>query len=197
MILTGLDEPAALAQACRKRALAPVSKWSAGRRRSLGNYLRNREGVAALELALLAPVLLIIAGGLADFGLAFGDSTQLAHAVANGAAYAFAAQQAKGSIGSVSASGVQAAVQASTALPNVTVQVAGPEPGCIQMNSTASPPTSTLVVASSAYGTPCPNGNPVGTYMVITAQYTYQPLMPFYSGLASQALTASATVRLY
>lgn len=159
--------------------------------------LRDCNGVAALELALIAPILLTIAGGLADFGLAFGDRTQLAHAVANGAAYAFATQETSGSIGSVSASSVQAAVQASTALSSVAVAVAGPEPGCVQTNRTASPPTSTLNVVSAAYGTPCPNGNPVGTYMVITATYTYRPLMPFYSTLASQTITASATVRLY
>jgi Flp pilus assembly protein TadG len=175
----------------------PSSAAANSSRQSLGGCLRNREGVAALELALIAPALLTIAGGLADFGLAFGDRTQLAHAVANGAAYAFAAQELTGSIGSVSASSVQAAVQASTALSNVVVVVTGPEPGCIQTNSTASPPTSTLIVATSSYGTPCPNGNPVGTYMVITAQYTYQPLMPFYSALASQTLTASAILRLY
>lgn len=176
---------------------------------------RDIRGVAALELAIVAPVLLTITGGLADFGLAFSAKTQLAQAVASGGAYAFAVQETVGSTGSVSAVNVCAAVLASTTLAggggcstvnstavsgsasNVAVTVVGPEPGCTQTNTSGSPPTSTVSLASSSYGTLCPSGSPVGTYVIITAQYTYQPVMPFYSGLASQVLTASATVRLY
>lgn len=161
-----------------------------------GDVLRCRDGVAALEFAITAPALLVVLGGLADFGLALGHSTQVEQAAVAGATYAFAAQQEAGVSGTISASAIQAAVQASVALsPAPTVTVTGPQPGCTQTNSATSPPGTTLT--SGTYGQSCANGNPVGTYVVITVQYTYQPLLPSYSMLATTTLSATATVRLY
>lgn len=159
------------------------------------NSLRCQNGVAALEFAIVAPALLTVLGGLADFGLALGQSTRIQQAVDAGATYAFAAQQEAGVNGTISAAAVKAAVQASLALsPTPTVTVTGPNPGCTQTNN-ASPPTTTLT--SGTYGQTCPNGNPVGTYVVINVQYTYQPLMPSYSMLGQTNLSATSTVRLY
>lgn len=154
-----------------------------------------RRGVAGLEFVLIAPVLLTILGGLADFGLALNDQMQLNQAVANGAVYAFTNQQSLASLGKVTASQAVAVTAASVRLSNVTVTASDPAPFCVQTNTQASPPTSSLVAGS--YDTACPSGNPAGTYMTITAQYTYQPIMPFFSKLASTSLIASATVRLY
>ncbi len=160
------------------------------------DLLRRRNGVAALEFAIVAPALLTILGALADFGLAFGQSTQIEQAAEAGATYAFAAQQEAGVNGTISAAAVKAVVQASLALsPTPTVTVTGPEAGCTQTNNSASPPATTLT--SGTYGQSCPNGNPVGTYLVINLQYTYQPLMPSYSMLARTNLSATSTVRLY
>lgn len=162
------------------------------------DLLRDRCGVAAMEFAITAPALLVVLGGLADFGLAFGDAAQIEQAAEAGAAYAFAAQQvAQQEVGAtISASSVQAVVQASLTLsPSPTVTVTGPEPGCTSTNSSTSPSQTTLT--SGAYGQSCPNGNPVGTYVVINVRYTYQPLMPSYSMLTSTNLSATSTVRLY
>lgn len=154
------------------------------------------KGVAALEFAIIAPVLLTICAGLADFGLALRDQMQLNQAVSNGAAYAFAAQQKLASLGKVNPTNVQAVVLASLNLSNVTVPPpAPPIPYCVQTNTQSTPPTSSLVAGSN--DTACPNGNPAGTYMTITASYTYQPMMPAYSLLTSTLLSASAIVRLY
>lgn len=158
------------------------------------DFLRHRNGVAALEFAITAPALLLVLGALTDFGLAFGRSEQIEQAVEAGATYAFAAQQEAGVDGTISASSVQAVVRASLALsPAPTVTVTGPQPGCTQ--TSASPPQTTLT--SGTYGQPCPNGNPVGTYLVINVTYTYHPLLPSYSTLASTNLSATSTVRLY
>lgn len=154
-----------------------------------------RRGVAGLEFALIAPVLLTICGGLADFGMALSAQMQLANAVSNGAVYAFVTQQSLASLGKVTASQVEAVTSASLTLTNVAVKASDPAPFCVQTTTTASPPTTSLTTGS--YDTACPNGNPAGTYMTITAQYAYQPIMPFFSRLADTALSASATVRLY
>jgi Flp pilus assembly protein TadG len=157
---------------------------------------RCSSGVAALEFALIAPVLLTICVALADFGLALRDQMQLHQAVSNGAGYAFAAQQSMASLGTVSPSSVRSVVLASLTLSNVTVpSPSTPGPYCVQSNAGSSPPTSSL--APGSYDTACPSGNPAGTYMTITAQYTYQPMMPVYSWLASKSLNATVIVRLY
>lgn len=157
-----------------------------------GDTLRCRNGVAALEFAICAPALLVVLGGLADFGLAFGDSAQIEQAAEAGATYAFAAQQEAGVNGTISASTVKAVVQASLALsPSPTVTVTGPEPECTQSNG------GTTTLTSGTYGQPCPNGDTVGTYVVISVQYTYQPLLPSYSTMASTNLSATSIVRLY
>jgi Flp pilus assembly protein TadG len=155
-----------------------------------------RDGVAALEFAIIAPVLLTMCVGLADFGLALRDQMQLDQAVSNGAGYAFAAQQSLASLGTVSPSKVQSVVSASLTLPNATVPLPStPGPYCVQTNTQSSPPTSSLTAGS--YDTACPSGNPAGTYMTITAQYTYTPMLPAYSWLANKSLSATVIVRLY
>jgi Flp pilus assembly protein TadG len=152
-------------------------------------------GVAALEFALIAPVLLTICGALADFGLALRDQMQLHQAVSNGAGYAFAAQQSLASLGTISPATVSSVVSASLTLSNVKVTATTPGPYCVQTNTQSSPPTSSLTAGS--YDTACPGGNPAGTYMTIMAQYTFTPMTPAYSQLASRSLSATVIVRLY
>ncbi len=158
-------------------------------------FAQSRDGVAVLEFALVVPVLLTIFAGLSDFLLAFSDRIELASGVAGGAAYAFnQGQNVSGTAQAVSATDVKAKIVSSINLPNVSVTVTGPSLGCISNSSTV-PPAATLTAATA--GTACPNGQPPATYVVITASYTYNPMMPFYSTLSSTALTENAVVRLY
>jgi Flp pilus assembly protein TadG len=147
----------------------------------------DRRGIAALEFVVIAPALLTMLASLADFGLALRDRTQLAAAVDAGAAYAFAQGQAVAdTTQSVSATDVQAKVLAATAL-GATVSVTGPATYCI---------VNAALTAGTA-GTACPNGNPPGTYMIITASFRYRPMLPVYSLMAATTLTETASVRLY
>jgi Flp pilus assembly protein TadG len=161
------------------------------------NLFHNCDGVAAIEFALILPVLIVIVGGLTDFPFAFSDEIQIAAGVADGAAYAFSqAQNVSGSAPTVSSSDVQSKVLASISLPNVQVTVSGPTLDCVSTNTTSTPPVATLTPATA--GSTCgPSKNPPGTYMVIVASYLYTPIMPLYSELTSTTLTKSAVVRLY
>jgi hypothetical protein len=67
---------------------------------------------------------------------------------------------------------------------------------CVVRNTAATPPTTTLSGPMTA-GQNCPSGNLPGTYVTITATYTYVPIMPFYSRLASTTLREIAYVRLF
>ena len=158
-------------------------------------FVLSRDGVAVLEFALVVPVLLTIFAGLSDFLLAFSDRIQLASAVAGGAAYAFnQGQNVSGTAQAVSATDVKAKILSSVSLSNVSVTVTGPSLDCISNSSTV-PPAATLTAATA--GAACPNGQAPATYVVITASYIYNPMMPFYSTLSSTALTENAVVRLY
>ena len=148
----------------------------------------DRRGVAALELALVAPVLLAMFGSLTDFTLALSDRMQIAGAVAGGAQYAFnQGQLLAGSQQSVSAADVQSKVQGGTNLPGVAVAVTGPALYCL---------ASATLTADKA-GTKCANGSAPGTYVIITASYPYTPMLPLYSMMASKTLSETASVRLY
>lgn len=162
----------------------------------LRNLLNSRGGIAAVEFALVAPVLLTIVAGLSDFPLALSDRMKIAGGVADGAGYAFnQGQDPLGTMSAVSDSDVQSRVRSSINLPNVQVKVSGPSLYCFSNSSTGNPPSTALTLA--AVGSTCPNGNPPGTYIVISASYVYTPLLPFYSTLATTTLTESAAVRLY
>jgi Flp pilus assembly protein TadG len=160
------------------------------------NLFHNCSGVAAIEFALVAPVLLMIVGGLSDFPAALLDEIQIATGVADGAAYAFSkAQNLSGTLAPVDFGDVQSKVSSSINLPNVTVTVTPPTLGCVS-HTTGTPPVTTLTTVQP--GSTCgARNNPPGTYMVITASYVYSPIMPLYSQLRSTTLTKSVVVRLY
>lgn len=56
-------------------------------------FLRNRDGIAAVEFALVAPIFLAFLGLLIDFGAAFNTRMKLSTAVAAAGQYAFAQGQ--------------------------------------------------------------------------------------------------------
>jgi Flp pilus assembly protein TadG len=58
------------------------------RRPSRGSLLRRREGTAAVELALISPVLMLLLAGVIDFGRAYREEIQLSSAVAAASQYA-------------------------------------------------------------------------------------------------------------
>lgn len=154
-----------------------------------GNSCR---GTAALELAIVAPVLLTMLGGLADFGMAFRLKSELAAGVDAGAAYAFATeQQMLGTSQTLSSSTIASAVSAAPGLSGATVTVSQmPGSYCVTTSGTSA----TLKAVSS--GSTCADGSAPGTYVTISASLPFQPLMPFYSMLGAMTLTASVSVRL-
>lgn len=152
---------------------------------SARRLLRSRRATAALEFALVTPVLLIMLGGVVDFGLVMLARSQLASAVAQGAEYAIATGS------SVSPASVKTLVQSASPLSGVTATVS-PSSGAACYCVTGTPLALTSHICSSA----CPDGSSPGIYLTIKAQYTYQPILPFYSQLAATTLSEQAEVRL-
>ena len=53
-----------------------------------GKCIKDRRGVAAIEFAIVAPMLLMVLAGITDFGLIRTGKSQMANGVAQGIEYA-------------------------------------------------------------------------------------------------------------
>ena len=143
---------------------------------------------AALEFALVGPVLLLFLGGAADFGLAIHSRGRLAAAVSAGAEYAMLhGRSITATQFPTFASAIKSVVAGVSGLnlaagqPTVSVNTY-----CIQ----GSPPA---LVQS---GGTCANGSTPGVYAVIKASFNSPLFLPVGSLASSLAVSQSATVRL-
>ena len=143
---------------------------------------RNRRAVAALEFALVAPVLLMLFGGMADLGIAMWVRGTLTEAVSQGAYYAFLTGP------SVTASNIQSLVTKASGITGVTATVSAPATYC----AAGTPATLTAAPSNST----CADGSTPGTYTTISANYTVPAVLPVLTSLGSVKLQEDATVRL-
>ena len=158
-------------------------------------WLSDRRGVAAVEFAIVAPVLLALLGGTVDFGLATSGKSQLANGIAQGIQYAMLQGP------SASAATIKTVVQNGSSRSGmtapVTVTVTGPACYCVSGSPVVlSNPSTPLTATHTCNGTCPPNAVARGAYVIITASFVYKPLMPFYSKLASTTISQTVTARL-
>ena len=142
-------------------------------------------GLAALEFALLFPVLVAMLGGVTDFGLSLWSRGRLANAVSVGAQYAFLAGT------NVTSTAIASAVTQAAALTLGSTDVTVPAAVYYCVNGT--PATATAATSTTI----CLNGFTAGQYVQITATYKYPSVFPFFSRyVGTTTLTETATVRL-
>lgn len=158
-------------------------------------FLKSNKGVAALEFALIMPVILLILGGIGDFGLLLLGKGQLNNAVVMGAQFA----QLQGP--SVSGSSIVAIVKDSaqrvglTSKPTITVT--GPACYCVTGQPASLSPSAVMLSASYTCGGSCPNSTAVPTvFVTINATYTYEPILPLYSQIITRNVAEDVTLRL-
>lgn len=154
---------------------------------------RDRSGVAALEMALVAPVLVAILIASVDFGAALLSKAQVTEALAASAAYATLAGQNQVSQTSIvaNAKGMAGGVQgAFLGTPVVTVSVnngaaAGSAccPGSVWSCSTST-------------GFRCADGSTPGTYITIKASYPFVALIAADTLLVGKVLADQVTAVL-
>ena len=140
-------------------------------KRGLLDLLRSRRGVAVVEFALLAPVLLIAVMGLASFGLVVFQKMQLNSAAHAGAQLAL--------VDASSTSAIENAVLASTSLP-ITVDNVTTEEFCECADGT-----------TITCGNVCTDASDNRYFMSITV--TMDADLLFWNGVV--ALSQTATVR--
>lgn len=120
-------------------------------------FARSESGISAVEMAIIAPVLMILLLGIFDYSAAIFSKIELASSVRSGVQYAL--------INSTNMAAIQTTVINSTSLDPANLVVDLPYKTCECSNGTSDP--TCLVVC------------PVSTlrhYVVINANYTYVPI---------------------
>lgn len=148
-----------------------VPLLAAGRR-----LARDTRGVAAVEFALLAPVLLLLMAGLVDGSRLILGEMQINAAAQAGADYALRNGWDPGQI----AAAVTTAGPAATS-PTVTLS-----PGCV-VGGTITP---------VAAGAACASGGAAGRYVTVAASAPFKPVAPWPGLKSPQSLSAQAMVRI-
>jgi Flp pilus assembly protein TadG len=139
-------------------------------------------------------VLLLILGGIADFGLIMVGRSRLANGVAQAAQFALL------SGAGVSATSITTTVQNGASRAGltqaVTVTVTGPACYCVTGTPARLGTKSTLSASHTCTAT-CPaSATGPGTFVTIAAKYAFQPLMPLSALLSSPTVGQTTTVRL-
>lgn len=136
--------------------------------------IRCRDGVGAVEFALLLPILLTLLLGVADFGLAVNEKMRLTSAARAGAQWAY---KKAGDTG-----GVALAVQQAAGLDAGRITIATQSfCGCVSGAAVACDGT-------------CNDGNGVRSYVTVTVSENWSPLI--ISTVMASPVTLSGTVTL-
>jgi len=152
-------------------------------KQQISRLWRAREGLGAIELGFIAPVLLTLFLGIIDFGMAFWQQMQIANAADAGAQWGMANAWNDSSIRTVA--------QSATNLSTVNVSSTNPC-GC-----------ATNTGVAGGYGNPpsctaCPDGTTAQTYIVVNTRICYSTLfhwpgLTYCSGSDSNCTGCSST----
>lgn len=139
---------------------------------------RDPAGVAVLEFAVLAPILVSLLLATVSFGFAFWTQTRVGNAARAGADYArlHVYDEAK----------IKAAANGATALGTVSPSVTQVSASCIASDGT-------ITLAGAA--TTCPyTGAAPGTYVTVTTEKSYNFLLPW-PGMTQKTLKGKTIAR--
>jgi Flp pilus assembly protein TadG len=161
-----------------------VAKWSATALwRSLQRLITNRDdgirGVAAIEFAVMAACLVLMMVCVVDIGMGLYRKMQVQNAAQAGAQYALLNGFTAGSIAN--------AVTSATSFSGIS---ASPPPtkycGCASNSG----------ITSLSCSSSCADGSAPATYVSVSAQGTYDTVLPYPLIPNSFALTAQSVVRI-
>ncbi|MEI8395566.1 MAG: TadE/TadG family type IV pilus assembly protein [Rhodospirillaceae bacterium] len=139
-------------------------------------YSNRRDGFAAVEFALIAPILVVALLGMFDFGQKAYFASELQQSVRSGGQYAIGTGHA------ADIDGITTIIQTSSKLTGIVVDALVSVCYCANGASIA------------CTGTTCSDSSSVGNYVTITAHYTYTPLIQYFT-VGNRTLTSSVTVR--
>ncbi|HUZ72998.1 MAG TPA: TadE family protein [Stellaceae bacterium] len=160
---------------------------------------RRCDGVAAIEMALVTPILVVLALAMVDFGLGIYTKMLVGDAADAGAAYAFRngssySTATATTFNAAIAAAATGAVTVSPVLSSVPLTAVATETYCC----------AGMTQCSASTSPSCASGYTVGTYVKVTATATYSTFLPYtlLTGLLAISisnpvpLTAVSTVRI-
>lgn len=160
----------------------PILLSAARRLRFVRALAAASAGLAAIEFALIAPLLSLLVVGAFDFGSGLWYQLQVASAAQAGAVYAAAQGW------NATASAIENAITGATSL----AVSASPAPawvcGC---------PNASMGISSVPCGTACPDGSSPAHYVSMGAQLSYSPLLPYPGVGKTVVLSYTSYARLY
>jgi hypothetical protein len=144
----------------------------------LKGLARNERGTAAVEFALIAPVLLLLAAGAIDLSRLIAQTMQVRAAAQAGADYAL-----KNGVDPWDPGAIQGAVAAATTL--AVTPLAAEEVGCAAGSAIVPPP-----------GPLCAAGGTPGTFVNVDATADFTPIVPWNGVVLPAQVRGQATVRV-
>ncbi|MDL2406580.1 TadE/TadG family type IV pilus assembly protein [Rhizobium calliandrae] len=154
-----------------------ISKWAW--RRLCRDLLNEEHGTAAIDLAIILPVLIAMAFGLVDYSSALLQQTQVENAAQRGLQYALARGFDSSGMSNVITRSTGSAVISATPAPSKFC-------GCPGNQG----------ISSTACSDVCSDGSRAGTYVSSSAAATYVPYIALPFVPASFALQSTATARI-
>jgi Flp pilus assembly protein TadG len=179
---------------------APAHRPSRARnmfRRVLARAAGDTSGVAAIEFAIIVPILVLMVVATADIGMGFYRKMQVEGATQAGAEWAIK--------NGFDANAMSNAVISATSAPALSVS-----PAPVQFVSATSAPALSVspapvqfcgcangsAISTVACGTTCPGGASAGTYTTVSAQMTYNTILNYGFFPSTYNFSSQSTVRL-
>jgi Flp pilus assembly protein TadG len=153
----------------------------------------GRAGVASVELALLAPVLLLFVTSLTDLSLIFHKQLQLSSALTSGAEYGFTQGQSES--GTALTADVINFVQTLSGgtLSSVTATYNN---GLVAADYYCVSGSPAVYTGPYAAGAACADGSTAGKFLSITGTFTYTAMFKADKALFGNSFSQTVVVRL-
>ena len=181
---------------------------------SLGRLMRQRDGTAAVELALITPLLLILLAGIVDFSRAYTQEIQLSAAVAAAAQYALINASSVNSTTAATLAATLSGIVANsngTAWSGATVTVNDGATSTVVNGTTTSGGTPANANscwcptgnskswgwgAAATCGTSCVGGTLAGKFVTVTGTRLFSAIFGNYGLISNRTLTQSTIVQV-
>lgn len=155
-----------------RRPLGELGMW---RQRIIG----DRRGGVALEAALIAPMLVLFAVGVTDYGLSVQRKMQIQYAAQAGADYAMRNA-------TFNPTAIASAVTGATTISGIAALPVPVETcGCPAANA----------ITNATCGSTCADGTAAGVYVTVSAQGTYSTMLSYPGIPSSFTFNATAMTR--
>jgi Flp pilus assembly protein TadG len=180
----------------------------------LRRFAEDRSGIAAIEFALVLPVVALIVAASVDFGAILFTKFKLDESVSSAANYAMVNAGSVNSTGALSLATTLANLVASSrgsGWANSSVQVNAGQSAAVtnaalttsgagsQADSCYCPTGSAASVtwgSAQTCGASCPGGGFAGKFVQLSANRSYTPLFSGFGLVASHTITASSLVQV-